>query len=120
MAGAQDQPMLFDQAAQGGDPGMVGLNFFDKDGGISPLKARPLRLAPQFIDFEGFGLPSQNFAAGEDEEGEGDIDGEAGAEGRAGRERKAEKLRKEFSKLVLGHDKQIMMEPLSRKSRREA
>ena len=58
MAGAQDQPMLFDQAAQGGDPGMVGLNFFDKDGGISPLKGRPLRQAPQFIDFEGFGLPS--------------------------------------------------------------
>ena len=68
------------------------------------------------FDFEGFGLDSEvQQKALEDH----DFIVADGADKNAKADRRAEKLRKEFAKLILGHDRNIQMEKVSNKSRRE-
>ena len=66
---------------------------------------------PDLIDFEGFGLD-----LADEEDNGGDIHGELDSNERHhGQNKKTDKLMKEFAKLVLGTDANIIMDP--RKSR---
>ena len=82
------------------------LDLFDQSRfGASGDKLRPIgEKREDMINFEGFGL---NFEEDKDQQGAGGVGG-SGPSGEHKANKRAEKLRKEFEKLLLGTDTQIV------------